>query len=377
MTEFTISSFDVMNAPYPQKTGKMKDKFSLFSGIKGCFIAGGAITSLVTNAPINDYDFYPKTHKALEDLIIWLFESGYYNSWVSDRALTFVTSDTIVQIMLFDTFETAEKIFDFFDFTCCMAAYDLDTEKFIFHDNFLMHCSQRFLSFNTKTKFPYASANRVKKYEERGFTIGKMEYFKILLACQAMPITSWDQLKEQIGGVYGESMIIPEDTEYSFEGALNVISSMVPVTDRGGYKSADEAILNVSGRDIKYIKLSEYAYLVEINPDVWEKYSRKPKNGVLACMADIFPNPVFYKKVLETNTGELTSIHYKQFKYKVGEEVVSGPPHIFCFKKYADALNYSPSSRGSKVIKLVAKHEDIVYDGTSVTLKRAMVEDAY
>ena len=144
-------------------------------GLKKCFIAGGAITSLYTNKPINDFDIYPKSLEGREDAIRWAFDSGYWNCHVSSRALTFVNRDgDNVQIMIFDTFETADKIFSQFDFTVCMGAFDLDAEKFILHEKFLLHCSQRFLSFNPNTRYPYASAWRVRKYEEKGFTIGKM-----------------------------------------------------------------------------------------------------------------------------------------------------------------------------------------------------------
>lgn len=39
------------------------------SGLKGCFVAGGAITSTYTNKPVNDIDIYPKSWRALEDAI--------------------------------------------------------------------------------------------------------------------------------------------------------------------------------------------------------------------------------------------------------------------------------------------------------------------
>jgi len=84
----------------------MKDKilavFGGSAGLKECFIAGGAITSLVTNKPINDWDIYPKSTKARDEALVWMYESGYWNAHVSSRALTFVNSDSTVQIMLFE-----------------------------------------------------------------------------------------------------------------------------------------------------------------------------------------------------------------------------------------------------------------------------------
>ena len=234
----------------------MKKKLiTALSGLKDCYVAGGAITSLHTNSPINDYDIYPKSEVALEYAIQWAFESGWWCVHQSNRSITFADKDgSNLQIMIFDSFESTEKIFGFFDFTICMGAFDLDTQEFILHENFLIHNSQRFLSFNKGTKYPYQSAWRVRKYEERGYTIGKMEYFKILFACQMCPVDSWDKLKDQIGGIYGEAMVVPEDKEFSLEAAFEAMETLRPVDPVGLYSSWEVAVTAISNRPMRFVE---------------------------------------------------------------------------------------------------------------------------
>ena len=102
-----------------------------FSDLKGCFVAGGEILSIVTKTPVNDYDIYPKSRKDALDILIELInERECFVVSYSDRAITLKQNTNMrgeerptVQVMIFDTFESAEKIFEFFDFTVCMGAF--------------------------------------------------------------------------------------------------------------------------------------------------------------------------------------------------------------------------------------------------------------
>lgn len=170
---------------------------------KGAIIAGGAVTSVFTNKPINDVDVYFKSQAHFEGAIESAYEDGYWCADVSKRSVTFKDGDTIIQYMHFDFFPTANDIFKAFDFTVCMGAYDYEAREMVLHPDFLKHNSQRFLRFNPGTNFPLASATRVIKYQDRGYTIGKGDILKIALACRKVDINSWADLKDQIGGAYG------------------------------------------------------------------------------------------------------------------------------------------------------------------------------
>ncbi len=189
------------------------------------FAAGGAVTSVFTNKPINDIDIYFKSREAFEYAVAEAYASFYWCVASSKRAVTFVDNGgTPLQFMHFDFFPTAQDIFDAFDFTVVMGALDLATNEFVFHDDFLKHNSQRFLRFHPGTRYPLASATRVLKYQERGYTIGKGDILRIALAARKVKIDSWEELKDQIGGAYGEKVVFGnEDKEFSLDAAIEAL----------------------------------------------------------------------------------------------------------------------------------------------------------
>lgn len=211
------------------------------------FVAGGAVTSVFTGAPINDIDVYFKSREAFETGVFQAYEDGLWCVSASKRAVTFAHDNQIAQLMHFDFFPTADDIFKAFDFTIVMGALDLDTGKttkynpvsfdfddvgedhptsgFIFHDDFLKHNSQRFLRFNPGTRYPLASACRVLKYQQRGYTIGKGDIMKIALAVRGVSIDSWEDLKDQIGGAYGEKVVLQnEHLPFSLDAAIAALT---------------------------------------------------------------------------------------------------------------------------------------------------------
>ncbi|MEK4122063.1 hypothetical protein [Lysinibacillus sp. FSL K6-0102] len=171
-------------------------------------IAGGMISSLFTNKDINDVDVYFRDYNSL-----YLFAeqtlSGNHVVSHTKKATQFIKKhideQILVQIIHYRTYEKVEEIFNTYDFTVCMGAYDFEVEEFILHPEFLKHNSQRILRFNSNTSYPLISAIRTQKYENKGYKISKAEYFRVLMTCMKLNITSYDELKEQLGDMYGES----------------------------------------------------------------------------------------------------------------------------------------------------------------------------
>jgi len=186
---------------------------------QGAIIAGGALTSAFTGTNINDVDMYFKTKDDFILAVEQAYDEGLWCVAATNRAVTFVQGSSVIQLMHFDFFETAEAIFDAFDFTVCMAAYDLDSKEFIFHTDFFKHASQRFLRFHNGTRYPYGSLMRVLKYQQRGYKIGKSDILRIGLACQRVEMESWDDLACAIGGQYGDIAKIETDTPFSLDAA--------------------------------------------------------------------------------------------------------------------------------------------------------------
>lgn len=230
-----------------QHANELKKIFEAGAGFRpaGAFIAGGALTCAFTGKDINDVDMYFKSKKAFIDAVQDAYDDNLWCVAATDRAVTFVKGAAIVQLMHFDFFESAEQVFDAFDFTMCMGAYDLDAEQFIFHDDFLKHASQRFLRFHSGTRYPFGSLMRVLKYQSRGYTIGKGDLLRIALCCHRVPLTSWDELACAIGGQYGEKVSFESDKPFSIEAALDVIATsefMVSTSNEAMPGSANELL---------------------------------------------------------------------------------------------------------------------------------------
>lgn len=193
---------------------------------EGAWVAGGALTSVYTGRTINDVDLYFKDRASFEDAVNGAYDAGLWCVAKTTRAVTFVSGPHVIQLMHFNWFESPQAIFDSFDFTCCMAAMDCETKEIIMHDDFLKHCSQRFLKFHSGTAFPFGTVARVLKYQKRGYTIGTNEMLRIALKCSTVPIASWGELKEQIGGQYGESVSIAGEGEFSIDAAIAAMNGM-------------------------------------------------------------------------------------------------------------------------------------------------------
>lgn len=227
-----------------------------YFGIKGAYLAGGAITSVFTNKPIKDYDLYFKDKMSFVRAVDSAYEDGWYCLAHTDRAITFSDSGTVVQLMSFDWFPTAQSIFDKYDFTVCMAAIDLESKEFFRHPNFLTDLAKRAIKFNHGTEFPLASAMRVIKYKEKGFEIDPSEYLKILLAIIFKNPQNWDELSSQVGGQYGAALQVKDDMEFSLENAikvfeekLNTISAEIEPPILGGSADFMSAMTQLYGAE--------------------------------------------------------------------------------------------------------------------------------
>lgn len=365
---------------------------SQLDGLRGCFVAGGAITSLFTNNPINDWDIYPKTVDDYEDALVWAYENKWHNCFVSDRCLSFtehgvhaIDNPEQLQIMSMDVYPTAESIFEKFDFTVNMGAYDTDTKSFVLHPDFLRHCSQRFLQFNTGTTFPYGSARRVKKYTDKGYTIGTGEFMKILLACQAKPINSWEDFKHQMGGIYGECIQIPTDVEFSLDQACKAVSAIqfTKLDEPDNlYHDFESAIIATSQKSRDYIPLKSRNkrgiaskllksrdsnhYYVDLGGE-WVISPYKPQVGVERSLDLMFPGGKAYKIVEQYADGSLHSIHHPSFIYKESTQVTSAEPGIFILEKNEVYKKLKYQSRNLKtghsivVIELLVDFNNVNY----------------
>lgn len=188
-------------------------------------IAGGALTSVFSLQPVNDIDIFCSSAEDLENMKKLLLHDMYYeesdafhaeitaapirdNAMLgeTDSAITIQNVETrsIYQLVkLPHLFYGVDRqmIIDSFDFTISMANYCPMLNVFQFNDNFFTHLAQRRLVFNPKTKYPFPSLFRAKKFMKRGYTLTNVELMKIALACHDLPMPTIQDLKKQLMGV--------------------------------------------------------------------------------------------------------------------------------------------------------------------------------
>ena len=234
-----------------------------------CFIAGGALTSIFTGTQINDIDIYSRSRDSLDRVmqvfcdikdkeltvkrpvvgdnqfrvddniqpvtitkksVVFSQGNGYWNPTKGSY-----TPQASLQFISFQYFDTPEDIFDTFDFSINMCAYDCASGELTLHDNFLKHLARRSLVVNTNTAYPLISLLRCDKYKERGYNISTKEQMGLMFAVANMKIDSWEDAKDHIGGMYGFDVedLFNEDEEFSLDKVIDQLKSIEKVYDKG------------------------------------------------------------------------------------------------------------------------------------------------
>lgn len=182
----------------------------------GVILAGGCFTSAFCMSPINDIDVYFKNE---DSFFSFLDELDCSDEWcsgnlmlnLSNKAVTLLDTTTNMRIQLIfnKMYPTVNDVFNNFDFTVNMSAFDmslLNTDDHAILEinvDFEKHNLQRQLAFNMNTQYPICSAQRVNKYKEKGYSITPYEFNKVCLAISLIKINSWAKFHEQMGGFYG------------------------------------------------------------------------------------------------------------------------------------------------------------------------------
>jgi len=318
--------------------------------ITECFIAGGAILSLVTKSEINDYDIYPKNFDGFKSAISFFKRNSFSIANISEKAITLTgwldKTFYVVQVMLFDWSETVDTIFNNFDFTVCMAAYDFDNEKFIFHNEFYPDIASKTLRFNNNTKYPLASLMRVQKYNKKGFNIGRFEYAKIALALSKKGLpNSWAELESQLGGIYGKQIALEcKDIEYTYDNAITILSNM-DLNFEEYLKDNSDEFSSISEKMIFNCFNNDHSEYIQLN------------DNKCCFVNDYFVNGAFSKKVFDItsmpkNVKKVTNRKLYGYSYSDVSSYYNSS-NIYASKKGAD---------NNKKIRLVTFNSDDIND---------------
>ena len=293
-------------------------------------IAGGSITSLFCNREINDIDVYVRDEKSLINLISNLYHNAYLKVHTK-KATLFYKDNVSIQIIHIGYFDKPEEIFEKFDFTVCMGCFDFKTDSFILNENFMLHNSQRILEFNENTAFPLMSALRVQKYKDKGYQVSKTEFARILLTCMKLEINNYEELKEQLGGMYGINLdkVFDDSKPFSLTDAISQLSNLYleedyfvmpeqkqinPFDDT--LDSIFEEIMVDNTKDLVILKGRVYQYvpsgsLKDVTDDI-------PGNSKMLSFDSFFEKYPLYKNVIEEDRGKYQSHYDNNFKYQLG-----------------------------------------------------------
>jgi len=352
------------------------------------YIAGGTITSLFSNREINDVDVYFRDEDSIAGFLYDVWDNGRYIVSHTKKATQMVYNEVNLQTIHFKYFNNPEYIFNTFDFTVCMGVFDFATETFILHPEFLKHNSQRLLKFNSETAFPIVSMLRVQKYQDKGYYISKPEFIRIILTCMNLDINSYDELKEQLGGMYGinydklfEDM---EDKEFDLQSAIDKIANItlsddyfkepIPVE----FKDVDDILDNITTEPKKYFEVNDDKYIIGYNK-LLKKVKVKPDNTIDLDANEYLKEHKFYKFVKKVN-DKYYSFYDGKFEYVIGEEVAAkvssgygGNGKLYLFEKNGFNNQYKSNS-GSVLIEVEAKPEDFIEaDEGDVLVKKCTV----
>ena len=300
------------------------------------------------------------------------------------KALQFTYKDKNVQLIHFKYFNSPEEIFETFDYTVCMGAFDFKTEEFILHRDFLKHNSQRILKFNPSTAFPIVSMLRVQKYEGKKYSISKPEFIRVILTCMNLEINTYEELKDQLGGMYGVNydklFEDIKDEEFSLEAAIDKIAGIALSEDyfkapiHVEFNDVEDILDSITKQPIPYMILNDV-------PHRAFKYWIKPIDNIPANGKEISPEDYFKDmKIYKFVQPDLSSFHDRFFIYSVGEVAIakgrkyglSDPGLFFSTKNVTTSTYYHQKNK----VLLEAEFNplDVLeYDQSEVIVKKAKI----
>lgn len=300
-----------------------------------CIIAGGAITSVYTNREVNDIDVY---FRCAEDFVGFVraiygssintypspsenkFEVGEFGFSliicnVAEKSILCIDKRTRakIQLICFDFFKTPQEIFDKFDFTVCMGALECKSERFNFHTDFFKHNAQRYLQFNPNTSYPIISMLRVQKYVSRGYSISKSQMLRIIFRINSLSLSSWKELREHCGGMYGVELnkIFPDEEEFSLDKAMEILENISA--------EANQDVFDV----VDFNSNVDYEVLREKFIHIFQPIDKDTR--------ETLPNNRYFKNVKKIGDGKYQSYFAPSFKYELNGIVNGGSHGIYCY----------------------------------------------
>lgn len=329
------------------------------------WLAGGALTSLFTDSKINDYDLYFRNKYDCANFIQGIGSCAVLQ--LTKKSVTLSIGNFVLQCIWFKYFDSPEDIFNSFDFTINMAAYDFSADEFVIDPRFFTDLAIRKLVINPGTAYPINTLLRVSKYENKGYTIDPVELLKLSVAISKKEIKTYGDLRVEMSGVYGETYLgIPEDiSDHCLDENLNELCELYPDFPSISMDNAILADIVLADNDLAGCKIAG-KYLVRFGG-----IESPSKYGVSHCsipgmkiveVSEMFPDgriPI-YKSVQFKSLTEYRSYYDNSFVYTPGESVTAkSSSGLFFYLN--DSGNFQYSDKGDSIgILAYADIDDII-----------------
>lgn len=223
---------------FPNEEKKLKKylhDFEDYFKISNAIVAGGCITSLFTASEINDVDVYFRSKEDLSRFLCAAFstEMGYLKLMhMTNRSVLLSDHNGLkIQLIVYKFFDSVQDVFNAFDFSVNMGAYDFKEDNFVLDERFMRHNAQRYIEINAKTDYPLISVLRVDKYREKGYRISKPQMLALLLRVSTLEMDSWDDALDHLGGMYGidPEKLFDRTKDFSLEEAISQLQALETV----------------------------------------------------------------------------------------------------------------------------------------------------
>lgn len=187
------------------------------------FITGGAITSLILDEEVNDYDIYFKNYKMcvemmnlyahsyfLDKIVTYQVEGNeltikkdgsYYDEIVECATENAISFSNKVQLII-KYYGNPKDVCSKFDFKHSKAYYDYLTDEIYIDDDILECIKSRKLVY-VQSQFPLNALLRANKFIKRGWKLDNGEIVKICFDLNKFDLSVPEILKQQLGGISG------------------------------------------------------------------------------------------------------------------------------------------------------------------------------
>lgn len=357
------------------------------------YLAGGALTSLFTDSKINDFDFYFKDGNKCADFIESI-QGSVVVLQVTKRSITLKENNIgrIIQCIIFEYFDNAYSIFDKFDFTINMCAFDFSQNTFYMDERFLTDLILRRLAINPNTLYPINTVFRIQKYKNRGYSISQEEILKLCILNSKQNIVTYGDLLDQISGIYGEEYLaIPKDKK---EERIDLDN--LELSHNNNCLCDDKSHIDIFYGNNNYnfncltdiIRGKKYDFGCYVNgafivkdKDQYCCLDKIFELFIPVCDAsEMFPggNIVVYKKVKFESHTQFASFYDNSFKYLSGQHAVTLNKIglFFSLDKQCSSSTFR-NNKDSVIICAYVNIEDIIHiakNGT-ITAKKCFVPE--